>query len=339
MATTSVRPNTPPRHTIHLRGDNWNRERIIDACKLWAAETGTPPRYVDWMPVHRSLDRSPDRAGAEKWEREEGRWPSTQIVFAHFPGRWRELLLASGFDSPPPITMPLQERIPYVLQLHYEEGLTWAKVADVLGMKTDAVRKYRNAHRCPADDCEQWVVKGALCRDCACRGNSPWGRAWTREEVIDALQLWIDQYREPPGSDAWKPPYDPRWLAACPTCPPTSVVVRLFETEGGWNGALNSVGHNRPRAPIFSNAEIARQLRAHYAKHNASPKKSTWDSSPAWATIIHRFGSITAALKYAGLPTRQVPRGIGLTLTEQQLLDQVRQMARELGRSPRVNIG
>lgn len=337
MATTSIRPTTPPRHTIHLRGGDWNRDRIIEACQLWAAETGSPPRYIDWMPVHRSLDRSPNTTGAEKWEREQGRWPSTQIVFAHFPGRWRELLLASGFDSPPPITMPLQERIPYVLHLRNDERLTWAQIADVLGMKPDAVRKYGRARPCPADGCDQWVVKGTLCRDCACRGNSPWGRAWTREEVVDAMQLWVDRYGEPPGSDAWRPPYDPRWLAACPTFPPASAVIRLFEAEGGWNGALNAVGHDRPRPPILSDDEIARNLREHFAKHGESPRKSTWQGQPCWETIGIRFGSITAALKFARLPIRQVPRGTGLTLTEDELLEQVRQMSAELGRTVRVN--
>jgi hypothetical protein len=318
----------------------WSRELLLERCQLWAIETGAPPKYNDWMPVDRSRHHGASTAGAEKWEREAGLWPQASLVYRYFDGGWREMFLEAGFPSPPPILMPLQERIPYALTLYYGEGLEWAAVGEIVGMKPDSIRRYTRAHPCAT--CHNWVAtKAPRCRKCANAHNSRWGTPWTAEECVAAIQLWVQRHGELPAADMWKPPYDPRWHEQADgqlAFPPAATVTKLFRDRGGWNGALNAAGYNRPRAPESSKDEIERNIRAFYLTHGEAPTRYSWDRTPSWSTVAaHYDGNPNDAMRAASVPIRTLERGKADALSDQQLYAQVRHMAEELGHSPRPN--
>jgi hypothetical protein len=167
------------------------------------------------------------------------------------------------------------------------------------------------------------------------------GEAWTSEECVAAIQLWMQRYGEIPAADAWKSPYDPRWHELADgrlAFPPASTVTKLFADRGGWNGALNAAGYDRPRPAESSKEEIERNLRAFYLTHGEAPTRYSWDRTPSWSTVAAHFsGNPNDALRSAGVPIRTLERGRADTLSDEQLYAQVRQMADELGRSPRAS--
>jgi hypothetical protein len=65
----SARPGTPPQQRWFVDADSQDRERVITACRRWAAETGAPPSYYDWGPQDR-VPAGCSTALAHKWESE-----------------------------------------------------------------------------------------------------------------------------------------------------------------------------------------------------------------------------------------------------------------------------
>jgi hypothetical protein len=73
----------------------WSEERILDAIRAWAAETGSPPRMRDWSPAH-----APDGNGdARRYRSEPGRWPSASVEAVRF-GSFCAALERAGMQVP-----------------------------------------------------------------------------------------------------------------------------------------------------------------------------------------------------------------------------------------------
>ena len=325
-----ARPSSPPRQLRFVAAGNWDRERVIDACREWAAQTGAPPTRDAWSPPEK-LGPGARPVLDSKWEREHPAWPSTAVVYRHV-GSFRELLLAAGFEAPEPITIAFAERVATARRLR-AEGLRWAEIADLLGVSVNTARRYPNAHDC-ADCCTPILAPHArLCLSCVARNRTQWGRVFTRAEIVAAIQRWAGLEGRAPATVDWRPADrggHPRWEQDCPRFPPPSHVFQQF---GSWNAALQAAGFDRPRPRAFSDQEILRALRTWAQAHELVPLSTEWDASPHADVIASRFGTWNAALSTAGLRPRQIRRA----WTEEEILDGLKRLASDLGRVPRAS--
>ena len=151
---------------------------MIDRCREWARETGTPPRYYDWGPVQRARAAGSDASLAGRWEREHPWWRSTAVVYRHV-GSWRELLREAGFKAPEPIGLPFSDRVREATRLR-ADGLSWGEIADLLRVARDTARRYARAHDC--EQCGQPVLAAAAprCRVCIAPARVAVGQAVCR---------------------------------------------------------------------------------------------------------------------------------------------------------------
>lgn len=104
---------------------------------------------------------------------------------------------------------------------------------------------------------------------------------------------------------------------------------------GSWNAALTDAGlEPRPSWERRSNEELLADLRALADEHGKYPSKPTvndHDEMASAATYQQRFGSWSAAIAAAGLPTFTRP-----SYSETDLIETLQRLADELGRPPRV---
>ena len=300
---------------------------MVAACREWVLQTGAPPSYYDWGAQERVPPGS-SAALAAKWEREHPAWPSTAVVHRHLGG-FRRLLLAAGFDAPVPTEMPFAERVAAARRVR-AEGVRWAEIAELLGVAVDTARRYPKAHECTYG--EPILARDApLCRRCSSRNRTRWGRVYTKQEIIVAIRLWARLEGRAPAIVDWRPNHQgghPRWERDCPRFPPHSHVIRRL---GSWSAALQAAGFDRPRSRAWSDEEIVEALRSWAAAHAHAPFSGEWDASPDRNVIADRFGGWNAALTAAGLEPRFVRR----EWSDEQLLDGLRQFARDHGRPPR----
>ena len=323
------RPQTPTRQRWWVDPGTWDPERVIEACAEWARQTGAPPSYYDWSPVDRARAAGSGSGRATKWEREHPAWPSTAVVYRHL-GSWRGMLLLAGFAGPLPLELSFAERVRATLGLR-GAGLRWQEIGELLGISPDAARRYVHASDC--EGCGEPVLSARWCRRCSSRGQTRWGAAYRRDELVAAIQTWARLQGRAPAIVDWRPKEQgghERWERDCPRFPPVSHVTRAF---GSWNAALQAAGFDRPRPPAYSDHEIVDALRAHARRRGVSTLSSEWDGHPDRNVIAQRFGSWNAALAAAGLSPRRVRRD----WSEQEILDGLRRFAADHGRPPRAS--
>jgi len=210
------------------RPNRWTRAGILDALRIWTAETGGPPRRHDWS------GERPARAGEaqRKWMREHPRWPSSSRVAAHF-GSWSAALRAARLPARVltfPTTVP--ERVVAARRLA-AEGCTPSEIAAHLGVSRASAYNYLQARDCP--DCGEPVTAptASRCRDCT-RHEPTIARTWTREEIGAALRAWHAEHGSFPRYRDWTPRRGKpgRWEAESPRWPSAA---GLF---GTWSAAL-----------------------------------------------------------------------------------------------------
>lgn len=63
-----------------LQRRRWSDEDLLEAIVRWTAATGSPPELPDWSPGH----APPGHAGARRYLRERGRWPSASTIARRF---------------------------------------------------------------------------------------------------------------------------------------------------------------------------------------------------------------------------------------------------------------
>lgn len=78
------------------RARTYTRVEIVDALKRWAVVHGEPPNMIDWDPPR--ARRLGHGWRAERFE--DGRWPTTRMVLAHFPS-FNAAIQAAGLTPRP----------------------------------------------------------------------------------------------------------------------------------------------------------------------------------------------------------------------------------------------
>ncbi|MGO9976907.1 MAG: homing endonuclease associated repeat-containing protein [Solirubrobacteraceae bacterium] len=328
------RPASPPRQQWFVHKDTWDRERVVERCREWARQTGSPPSYYDWGPVARAEAAGAPASLAGKWEREHPDWPAAAVVYRYLRG-WRELLSLAGFPAAAVIELPFAERVQEGLRLR-ADGLRWADIGELLGISPDTARRYVHVHDC--ERCgEPILARGVLqCRRCSGAGRSRWGKPFTAREIVAAIRAWERVEGRAPAQIDWQPSDlggNPRWERECPRFPPQSLVTRQF---GSWNRALRAAGFDRPRPPEVSDEQILAGLRAYHRDHGTSPARADWRRaglSPNISTIEQRFGSWNAALTAAELAPRRVSRD----WSDPDMIEGLRRFAADHGRPLRAS--
>jgi len=219
----------------------WGPDAIIAAILAWADEhNGQPPKRRDWNVA------GPDHPGGEP-------------VYRVF-GSWRAALTAAGFDTPeppptraegwdqdaildaiadwverfgePPSALDWNPRL-CELQGTPERGQTWLDerprwphartAAHQFGTWNEALRQ---AH--------ELTVQAGMKRSSprpAVASDDQHIRAWTRDEIADAIVRWIIDHGRPPTAQAW----------ACADTrgqrPSTTTVQRVW---GRWSAAISA---------------------------------------------------------------------------------------------------
>ena len=271
---TRRRPSSPPRPIRYVEACTWDRDRVIDACRRWAAQTGRSDMRDAWSPPEKLRPGAAPVLG-NKWKREHPVWPSAAVVYHHV-GSFRELLLAAGFEASEPITIPFAERVATARRLR-AEGFRWAEIADLLGVSVSTARHYPNAHGC--EDCGTPILAAhsRLCLSCVARNRTQWGSAFTGAEVVAAIQLWATLEGRAPAMALTRRPCIAEVIHAgseiALSLPPPSHVLRQF---GSWNSALKAAGLNRPRPRAWSDQEIVEALRSWAQDHGLVPLSTEW---------------------------------------------------------------
>jgi Homeodomain-like domain len=186
--SSAGRPGSPPRQRWFVRRDTWDRERVIERCREWARQTGSPPSYYDWGPVTRAQAAGAPTSLAVKWEREHPDWPSAAVVYRYLRG-WREMLSVAGFPTPGVIELPFAERVREALRLR-ADGLRWVEIGELLGISPDTARRYVHVHDC--EGCGEPILAVGVrrCRRCSGAGRSRWGEPFSSVEIIAAIRAW-----------------------------------------------------------------------------------------------------------------------------------------------------
>ena len=295
--STSRRFHTPP--------DTWSRERIVQAFRDWAEETGSPPLSHEWCP---SAARSAGLMGRApcKWEREHPRWPGNTTVYRFFDS-WSDAREAAGL--PPGLRMPrgpLAERVEAAQRMR-ASGHSVRSIADHLELSLTTVYGYLKSH--PCRECGGPVVRSAeLCHRCSTRRGNP--RRWSDDEVLDAIREWTRLEGRPPTQIDWRPRRhggSERWQREFPRWPPAGVAQFMF---GGWGPMLEAAGET-PNHPSWEPAEILDALRRYAQEFGRAPSKTDLERPPGGypsaRTVRRHFGSFTAGRRKAGL-TSFAPR-------------------------------
>ena len=300
----SLRPESVVRAPIRARfvpPGTWTAERVLDAMREWATETGQPPYAYQWSPaLARAIGRD-----AEKWEREYPRWPSTQTVDSHH-GTWGNALLEAGLPGGrPEFELPLNERVDTAKRMR-AAGLSYAEIADDLGGTPYSARAYTLATRCGC--ARNWKIKGGRCRQCALeetrrRQDSGWSDEQRRlasdwlVDVRNALTAATVELGHAPSRDE----YDT--MVAGRDWPGMGTILARF---GTWSAALDSAGLS-PKGHVerWTREAILTALRAfagelgrqptHYDVHH-----NRIEHYPSATTVIAKFGSWSAVCRELG---------------------------------------
>lgn len=287
--------------------NSWDRERIVIALKVWARETGAPPKSLDWCP---SSGRSAGLTGPEptKWELEHPRWPGSTTVYRYFES-WSEALEDAGlplWTRRRRYRSTVAERVEAAKRMH-ADGASTREIADHLEVGWGTAHNYLRAH--PCEQCSGPVVRdGRLCHPCSTRQANP--RRWSEEDVLAAARDWRAETGRWPTSLDWKRPQlgepETKWSLEFPRWPPASIGKIVF---GTWNELRLAMGAE-PYQPPWLPEEILDAIRRWEREHGRVPKKGEWEIAPkgfpSAATVRRSFGgSFNAAVAAAGLQPHQ----------------------------------
>ena len=199
-----------------------------------------------------------------------------------------------------------------------------AEIAELLGVHPDTVRAYWAAGTCARCGGPQIDPRARSCADCI-----PYVamRRPSRAAVVRALRRWARETGRPPRASDWREPGG-KWEREYPAWPAAGDVRAHFAS---WPQALAAAGL-RPHRRAWTREQIIRALRAWAAAHGRPPHHDEWQRSavehPPSGTVTLRFGSWTAALEAAGLPT------VRHDWTPEEILDGLRAFERAHGRPP-----
>lgn len=205
-------------------------------------------------------------------------------------------------------------------------GLTVREVALKLGMSDGGVatlindpdgskqRARRERYRGKCEDCGK-PTDGSNGKDkaprwCrACIGDHV--RIWTREAVIDAIQLWAS------GHDG-HPPTASQWMRAseCGRFPAATTVYRSTVNKSAvfyyWADAIEAAGFPRPLVGIYGQREswnkerIIEAIQQWTTEHGRTPMSLDWRYAqrgrPVFNTVVRHFGSWANGVEAAGFP-------------------------------------
>jgi hypothetical protein len=254
------------------------RAWVVERLRAWTDETGTPPRATDWSCA---MDGTESR-----WEREYAMWPTIPTVQRAF-GSWNAGLAAAG------------------LELH-RQGWDELRVLDALRRFIDQTEraptqkelltvpgmpKYGTVVRYFGDWQDALRVAG---------GQAARRKAWTRDELVDALRRFAAEHGRPPTRGDLTGIHGSGYPAG-------SVVERTF---GTFTAALVAAGldlHGRPRAATTE--DMLQALRTYSDRHGAWPNSQRWRDVGGWlstSAIIRRFGSWATAMAEASTATNLV---------------------------------
>ncbi|MEC0383451.1 hypothetical protein P8818_00445 [Bacillus velezensis] len=143
-------------------------------------------------------------------------------------------------------------------------------------------------------------------------------KKYSKEQLIEILQQKAKEFGRPPMQKEIKQ---------------FGAIKRHF---GSFNEALKTAGliphieHSRTRTTLYTKEELIEILQQKAKELGRTPKKREIKQS---ATIRKRFGSFHKGLEAAGLTPNQTRRK---TYTEENLIEILRQKAKELGRTPKA---
>src|SRR5262245_48539877 len=165
----------------------------------------------------------------------------------------------------------------------------------------------------------------------------PGARRYSRLEIVEAIQRWVDEYGSPPTLQDWEPSSARRWGNGARAerfeageWPSARMVRRQF---GSFGAAVRAAGFapgvGRPSKPHLSASdEILRAVREWTRRYGDPPLQADWDVARArkqadhwrieryrsgdWPSLVTtrwHFGSLSAAIRAAGLepPVRWEP--------------------------------
>jgi hypothetical protein len=306
---------------VHQR---WDRERIVEAIKAFAAEHGRPPMSTDWK-----------RASADH--------PGVGSVVGHF-GSFAAGLAAAGYVSRRtswdrdqivaainshlsehgelPTPKDWRERDPAgarpaIHNVHQQFG-NWGNALEAAG-HTHAVERWdRRAMLAALRDLGRELKRRPTQRDLQPKrpgrpglnsvkaefgsftaalevAGFPIKRRWGRKATIQALKNWSAEYGRSPTYDDWR--------RSSERHPGVSTVEQLF---GSWTEGLRASG-----LPIakrnWDRVAIVGALRAWAAEHGRPPSSADWRGAdptgrrPATYRVQREFGTWGAALDAAGV--------------------------------------
>jgi Homing endonuclease associated repeat len=309
-----------PRRVRRSGGGEWSSARIAEALRAWTQELGRPPRSYDWSPAAARAGGF-GLEGIQKWEREFPRWPHHALVVARH-GSWRAALHAAGLPGPAPLAIERRERVQTAQRLQGQ--LSAQAIADLLGVGARTVRTYWRAGICSRCGGPQICPKSASCADCipfvALRRPS-------EAEIVRALRRWKRETGASPRRVDWSEPGG-KWEREYPAWPSAGDVRARF---GSWPEALAHAGL-RPHRRTWTRDAIVSALHAWAAAHGRPPEQREWQMAgtehPPASTVANVFGSWTAALPVAELPT------VWQAWSAEEILAGLRAFERAHGRPP-----
>jgi hypothetical protein len=240
-----------------------SRASIIAAIQAWVGETGRRAVAADWQ------------LSDERWRVAYPRWPATHQVQEEF-GSWTAALIAAGVD-------------PHPRRWSREEIVTaaraWARLHGrpprALDWRTAAGDEPRPSEHVVVEICGSWNAMLAAAELPIAH------RAWSREEILEALAAWIDVHGQPPTQADW--------ARACgqPAHPAPSWVHKAF---GSWNAMLFA-GGARPRHRVWSREEVLAACATFQARAGRAIAAMDFDDPanglPSIKTLRRRIGDIT----------------------------------------------
>jgi hypothetical protein len=288
----------PMRHPGRPR--RWDRESILEALRVWAEQTGAPPRRQDWSGEHPEAAAPAQR----KWMTEHPRWPSSSCVAAHL-GSWSKALNAAGLSARS-LTFedPVADRVEAAWRLA-SSGHAIRAIADQLGVSVSSVHNYLRARTCPG--CGGPVPSPRAARCIACTAHLPTVQSpWTHEAVRDAIRTWTEENGRPPRYHEWTPSRSRpgRWEAESPRWPSAAVVCDLYRDRADpWNAALADAGV-AIRFRRWSDDAVRSALATYWTRTGRALTtedlgEPEW-RGPAASTLKRRYGSVEQAWRALG---------------------------------------
>jgi len=286
-----------------LPPERWTQQRVLDAIRAWAAETGSPPICEDW----RSERRGPPTAAHAKWECERPRWPSVTTVRSYC-GSWSGALEQAGFPAPPALEGTCRERI-QAAQRMAGEGHGVAFIAEQLGVTRTTVQRYLRPDYCRACGSPVVLSGTGFCGNCFRAAQST--PLYGRQVIIERLREWHAQHGHAPAAGEWQiinPAAPNRYQRDFPYWPSHGMVVRVF---GSWHAAVRAAGLEPVRERwSWSRAEIIQALQAGNTRLGRTPTQNDIDSHaglPDSKSVRRHFASWHDALNAAGLTPHAPP--------------------------------